>query len=86
MKTAEVKYQTIKVIFSATIEEINKGFTSYYSSWHVGNLKEWIENYKTSSFTQIDERTAIISSDYNMGNIREWLSNNLYTESVEILN
>ena len=70
------RYQTLKVTFSETIREIDKMFVRDYSNWQTVNLKEWIDNYESSRFTQIDERTAIITSEYNMEHIKGWLTKN----------
>ena len=58
-------------------------FTSDYSSWHTVNLKEWIDNYESSRFTQISENTAIITSEYNMDCVKEWLSKNTPITAIE---
>jgi hypothetical protein len=79
------KYQTVKVTFSQSIKEINRMFTSDYSAWQVVNLKEWIDNYETSRFTQIDEFTAIITSEYNMEFVREWLTKNTPITAIETI-
>jgi hypothetical protein len=78
-------YRTIKVIFSENIKEINRTFTRNYKEWQTVNLKEWIDNYESSRFTQIDEQTAVITSEYNMEHIREWLAKNTPIQSIEIL-
>ncbi|GAA6253731.1 hypothetical protein F050043D4_47660 [Bacteroides thetaiotaomicron] len=70
------RYQTLKVTFSETIREINKMFVRDYSNWQTVNLKEWIDNYESSRFTQIDDYNAIITSEYNMEHIKEWLTKN----------
>lgn len=80
------KYQTIKVTFSQTIREINRMFTNDYSNWQTVNLKEWIDNYESSRFTQIDEHTAIITSEYNMDNVKEWLVKNTPVRIIDNLN
>ncbi|NCD10159.1 MAG: hypothetical protein EOL98_12200 [Negativicutes bacterium] len=80
------QYQTIKVTFSQTIKEIDRMFTRDYENWHTVNLKEWIDNYESSRFTQIDEHTAIITSEYNMDCIVEWLNKNTPLETIETLN
>lgn len=67
-------YETIKVTFSQSIKEINRMFTNDYTNWQTVNLKEWIDSYKTTRFTQIDKHTAIITSEYNMEYIKEWLT------------
>jgi hypothetical protein len=79
------KYQTIKVTFSQTIREINKMFTGDYSNWQTVNLKEWIDNYESSRFTQIDEYSIIITSEYNMDNVKEWLVKNTPVRIIDNL-
>jgi hypothetical protein len=79
------QYETIKVTFSEPIKEINRMFTSDYSNWHTVNLKEWIDNYESSRFTQISERSAIITSEYNMDCVKEWLSKNTPVTSIETI-
>jgi hypothetical protein len=80
------KYQTIKVTFSQTIREINRMFTGDYSNWQTVNLKEWIDNYESTRFTQIDEHTAIITSEYNMDYVKEWLVKNTQVRIIDNLN
>ena len=45
-------------------------------AWGVASLKEWIDSYESSRFTQTDERTAVITSEYNMTHVKEWLERN----------
>lgn len=78
-------YRTIRVCFSDSIREIDQRFAQDYKTWGVVNLKEWIDNYESSRFTQIGNRTAIITSEYNMENIKEWLLNNMPVVTHEIL-
>jgi len=80
------KYQTIQVTFSQTIREINRMFTNDYSNWQTVNLKELIDNYESSRFTQIDGYTAIITSEYNMDNVKEWLVKNTPVRIIDNLN
>lgn len=80
------KYQTIKVIFSQTIREINRMFTNDYPNWQTVNLKEWIDNYESSRFTQIDEYSTIITSEYNMDCVKEWLVKNTQVRIIDNLN
>ena len=77
------QYETIKVTFAETIKEINRIFTSDYSNWHTVNLKEWIDNYESFRFTQIDERTAVITSEYNMDCVKEWLTKNTPIKEIK---
>jgi len=79
-------YQTIKVTFSQTIREISKMFVRDYSSWQTVNLKEWIDSYETTRFTQIEEHTAIITSEYNMEFVKEWLQKNIYDINIQTIN
>jgi hypothetical protein len=79
-------YQTIKVTFSQTIREIDRMFTRDYSNWQTVNLKEWIDNYESSRFTQINAYIAIITSEYNMDCVIEWLNKNTPLETTETLN
>ena len=65
-------YETIKVSFTESISNIDRMFDDV-EKWGVSNLKEWIESYETSRFTQIGEDTAIITSEYNMDFLKEWL-------------
>lgn len=77
------KYNTIKVTFSKSIKEINRMFTSDYSTWRTVNLKEWVDNYESSRFVQIAECRAIITSEYNMEHIKEWLAKNTPIRIIE---
>ncbi len=76
-------YQTIKVTFLQSIREINKMFTSDYEHWGVVNLKEWIDSYESSRFTQLDEFSAIITSEYNMEHVKEWITKHTQIKSIE---
>ena len=78
-------YRTIRVCFSDSIREIDQRFAQDYKTWGAVNLKEWIDNYESSRFTQIGNRTAIITSEYNMENIKEWLLKNTPGVTHEIL-
>ncbi|GHT75165.1 hypothetical protein AGMMS50262_09680 [Bacteroidia bacterium] len=80
----ESEYETIKITFSKPIHDVNKMFDDA-EHWGVSNLKGWIENYESSRFTQIDERSAIITAEYNMQYIKGWLMQNLRTDSIEII-
>jgi hypothetical protein len=78
-------YETIKAIFSQSIKEINRMFTNDYTNWQTVNLKEWIDSYESSRFTQIDGHSAIITSGYNMEHIKEWLAKHIPTTSIETI-
>lgn len=78
------KYQTIRVTFSKTIREIDLDFVKGYAKYQRVNLKEWIDNYKSSRFTQISECIAIITSDDTV-HLKEWLKKNIQVISIEEL-
>ena len=65
-------YQTIIVKFKETITELN-GIFSDVQFWGVATLKEWIDDYESTRFTQTDSHTAVITSEYNMEFVKEWL-------------
>jgi hypothetical protein len=67
------KYQAIRVTFLKTIQEINRDFVLDYAKYQTVNLKEWIDNYKSSRFTQISECSAIIISE-DIDQLKEWLN------------
>lgn len=79
------KYKTAKVTFSQSIQEIDKTFALNYRTWGVVNLKEWIDNYETSRYTQIDDHTAIITSEYNMEHIAEWLLQSTVVKLIDYI-
>lgn len=68
-------YQTIIVKFKETITELN-GIFCDVQFWGVANLKEWIDDYESTRFTQTDSHTAVITSEYNMKCVKEWLEHN----------
>jgi hypothetical protein len=79
-------YQTIKVRFEKGIAEIDRMFAQNYSTWGTVNLKEWIDNYESSRFTQIANDTAIITSKYNMDCLTEWLEKHTSIVEIEHIN
>ena len=78
-------YVAVKITFTDSISDINKMFINDYGGWQVVNLKEWIDNYESSRFTQIGEFSAIITSEYNMDCITEWLSKYTLITTIETL-
>lgn len=74
-------YQTIIVKFKETITELN-GIFSDVQFWGVATLKEWIDDYESTRFTQTDSHTAVITSEYNMEYVKEWLHR--HSEIVEL--
>ncbi len=85
LEVIDDNYKTIKVEFLRSIEEINKMFADGYKNWGVVNLKEWIDSYESTRFTQLDDYTAIITSEYNMVHVKEWLSGNIESTINEII-
>ena len=75
MKTTAANYETLIVIFAEPICTLDNIFDDP-EAWGVETLKEWIDSYESSRFTQTDERTAVITSEYNMTHIKEWLERN----------
>ncbi|WP_165045654.1 hypothetical protein [Dysgonomonas sp. ZJ709] len=82
-KHSDFKYHTFIVTFSQSIKEIDKMFTHDYSSWQTVNLKEWVENYESSRFTQISDCKAVITSEYNTEHIAEWLAQHTPVRIIE---
>lgn len=65
-------YQTIIVKFKEAITDLD-GIFSDVQFWGVTTLKEWIDDYESTRFTQTDSHTAVITSEYNMECVKEWL-------------
>lgn len=72
METSTVNYQTIIVTFAEPIRTLDNYFDDV-EAWGVTSLKEWIDCYESTRFTQIGERMAVITSEYNMECVKEWL-------------
>jgi len=79
-------YKAIKVRFEKGIADIDRMFAQEYSTWGTVNLKEWIDNYESSRFTQIASDTAIITSEYNMDSLTEWLEKHTLIVEIEHIN
>ncbi len=79
------KYQTIVVEFNKEIAEIDRMFAHNYSTWGTVNLKEWIDNYESSRFTQFSRDTAIITSEYNMENLIKWLKEQDFIKAYQYI-
>lgn len=71
----ETTHETIIVTFDENIEKLN-GIFDAPQTWGVSTLKEWIETYESTRFTQIGDNSAIITSEYNMPFVMEWLQRN----------
>ena len=57
MKTTVANYETLFVLFAEPIRTLDNIFDDP-EAWGVASLKEWIDSYESSRFTQTDERTA----------------------------
>ena len=68
-------YQTIVVQFDEPISKLNHYFDEIDPS--VRSLKQWIDTYESSRFTQVGSHVAVITSEYNMECIKEWLTKNV---------
>jgi hypothetical protein len=77
-------YQAVRITFIKTIQEINRDFVRDYAKWQRGNLKEWIDNYKSSRFTQISGCSAIITSE-DIDHLKEWLQKKCPVKTIEKL-
>lgn len=69
----ETTYETVIVIFDESIEKLNGIFDTSQRRWEVSTLKEWVESYESTRFTQISDNSAVITSKYNMPSIKMWL-------------
>lgn len=68
----ETSYKTIIVTFKESIEELN-GIFDTPQTWGASTLKEWVDAYEVTRFTQVGENRAVITSEYNMSFVVEWL-------------
>lgn len=71
----ETTYETIIVTFDESIEKQN-GIFDIPQTWGASTLKEWIDCYESTRFTQIGDNSAVITSEYNMPFVMEWLQRN----------
>lgn len=76
MKPTAANYDTLIVFFAEPIHMLEESIFDDPEAWGVASLKEWIDSYESSRFTQTDERTAVITSEYNMTHVKEWLERN----------
>lgn len=64
----------------ATFAELIRALNNYFDdaeAWGMASLKEWIDGYESTRFTQTGEHLAIITSEYNMTHVRKWLVRNM---------
>lgn len=76
MKTTAANYDTLIVLFAEPIRTLEESIFDDPEALGVASLKEWIDSYESSRFTQTDERTAVITSEYNMTHVKAWLERN----------
>ena len=69
----EKHYETLRIKFNKPLAEIDKEFEEEKEMFGVESLKEFIDGYESSRFTQISETEAIITSEYNMNHIVDWI-------------
>lgn len=72
MKTDTANYRTLIVTFAEPIRVLDNYFDDA-EAWSVASLKEWIDGYESTRFTQTGEHTAVITSEYNTEYVQEWL-------------
>lgn len=71
----ETTYFTVIITFGKPIKELDEIFDTP-QTWGVSTLKDWIDGYESSRFTQIGDNTGVITSEYNMPNVIGWLQKN----------
>ncbi|MBS6651033.1 DUF6956 domain-containing protein [Alistipes putredinis] len=81
MKTNTVNYRTLIVTFAEPIRVLDNYFDDA-EAWGVASLKEWIDGYESTHFTQTDEHTAVITSEYNAEHVQEWLQHHIPIASL----
>lgn len=69
----EKNYETLRITFNKPLSEIGKEFEEEKEMFGATSLKEFIDGYESSRFTQISETEAIITSEYNMNHIVDWV-------------
>lgn len=62
-------------MFDESIEKLN-GIFDTPQTWGASTLKEWIDSYESTRFTQIGDNSAVITSKYNILFVIEWLQRN----------
>ena len=72
MKKNRVNYRTLIVTFAEPIRVLDSYFDDV-EACGVASLKEWIDGYESTRFTQTGEHTAVITSEYNAEYVQEWL-------------
>lgn len=72
MKENTANYRTLIVTFAEPIRALDNYFDDA-EAWGVASLKEWIDGYESTRFTQTGEHAAVITSEYNAEYVQEWL-------------
>lgn len=76
-------YETLVVTFAEPIRTLERRIFDDSQAWGVSTLKEWIDGYESTRFTQIGDRTAVVTSEYNMVSVREWLARHTEIETCK---
>lgn len=79
----EPAYKTLIVTFAEPINILEGSIFDDPQAWGATTLKEWIDGYESTRFTQVSDRTAVITSAYNMGSVREWLEKHTKIETLK---
>lgn len=69
----EKNYEILRITFRKPLAETDKEFEEEKEMFGVASLKDFIDGYESSRFTQISDTKAIITSEYNMGHIVDWI-------------
>lgn len=77
-------YETLVVAFTEPISVQERRIFDDPIAWGVATLKEWIDSYESTRFTQIDDRHAVITSEDNMCYVREWLERYIEIDACKI--
>lgn len=76
-------YETLIVTFCDPIRTLERRIFDDPQAWGVSALKEWIDGYESTRFTQIGDCTAVVTSEYNMASVREWLARHTEIETCK---
>lgn len=68
-----MNYDTLHITFNKPLTEIEKEFEEEKDIFGVESLKEFIDGYESSRFTQISETEAIIVFENKMNHLFEWI-------------
>ena len=82
-ESTSLDYETLVVTFGEPIRTLERRIFDDSQAWGVSTLKEWIDGYESTRFTQIGDRTAVVTSEYNMVSVREWLARHTEIETCK---